>query len=138
MTITKKQLDELTYELNGAAIEVHKILGPGLLESVYHKCLEYELTTRNISFVSQLSVPVSYKSMEVSADLRCDLFIERVIVVELKAIEYTLPVHAAILMTYMKLLGSPKGIMYNFHCENLIKSGQKTFVNEIYRSLPAG
>jgi GxxExxY protein len=136
MQQTKKYLDELTFELNGAAIEVHKNLGPGLMESVYHRCLKYELMTRNISYASELVVPVQYKDMDMDADLRCDLFIEKAIVVELKAIEYVLPLHEAILMTYMKLLKSPKGIMYNFHCANLIKGGQKTFVNDLYRALP--
>lgn len=136
MKLTKKYLDELTFELNGAAIEVHKNLRPGLLESIYHRCLKYELMTRNISFASELVVPVEYKDMDMDADLRCDLFVEKALVVELKAIEHTLPVHEAVLMTYMKLLKAPKGIMYNFHSSILIKGGQKTFVNDLYRVLP--
>ena len=133
--ITKSYLTDLTYQINGAAIEVRKFLGPGLLESVYHKCLKKELNLRGISFKSELLVPIVFKDLEIETDLRCDLFIENCIVLELKAIEIILPIHHAQLMTYMKLLESPKGILYNFHSVNLYKDGQKTFVNEYFRFL---
>jgi GxxExxY protein len=133
--ITKSYLTDLTYQINGAAIEVHKFFGPGLLESVYHKCLKKELNLRGISFKSELLVPIVFKDLEIETDLRCDLFIENCIVLELKAIEIILPIHHAQLMTYMKLLESPKGILYNFHSVNLYKDGQKTFVNEYFRLL---
>ena len=133
--ITKSYLTDLTYQINGAAIEVHKFLGPGLLESVYHKCLKKELNLRGISFKSELLVPIVFKDLEIETDLRCDLFIENCIVLELKAIEIILPIHHAQLMTYMKLLESPKGILYNFHSVNLYRDGQKTFVNEYFRLL---
>ena len=133
--ITKSYLTDLTYQINGAAIEVHKFLGPGLLESVYHKCLKKELNLRGISFKSELLVPIIFKDLEIETDLRCDLFIENCIVLELKAIEIILPIHHAQLMTYMKLLEAPKGILYNFHSVNLYKDGQKTFVNEYFRIL---
>ena len=133
--ITKSYLTDLTYQINGAAIEVHKFLGPGLLESLYHKCLKKELNLRGISFKSELLVPIVFKDLEIETDLRCDLFIENCIVLELKAIEIILPIHHAQLMTYMKLLESPKGILYNFHSVNLYRDGQKTFVNEYFRVL---
>jgi GxxExxY protein len=133
--ITKSYLTDLTYQVNGAAIEVHKFLGPGLLESVYHKCLKKELNLRGISFKSELLVPIIFKDLEIETDLRCDLFIKNCIVLELKAIETILPIHQAQLMTYMKLLEAPKGILYNFHSVNLYKDGQKTFVNEYFRIL---
>ena len=133
--ITKSYLTDLSYQVNGAAIEVHKFLGPGLLESVYHKCLKKELNLRGISFKSELLVPIIFKDLEIETDLRCDLFIENCIVLELKAIETILPIHHAQLMTYMKLLEAPKGILYNFHSVNLYKDGQKTFVNEYFRIL---
>ncbi len=133
--ITKSYLTDLTYQINGAAIEVHKLIGPGLLESVYHKCLKKELDLRGISFKSELLVPIFFKDLEIETDLRCDLFIENCIVLELKAIETVLPIHHAQLMTYMKLLEAPKGILYNFHSVNLYKEGQKTFVNEFFRVL---
>lgn len=135
MSITKSYLTDLTYQINGAAIEVHKFLGPGLLESVYHKCLKKELTERGISFQSELLVPIQFKGVELETDFRCDLFIENCIVVELKAIETIAPIHHAQLLTYMKLLEIPKGILFNFHTVNLFKEGQKTFVNEYFKNL---
>ncbi|MCW8961133.1 MAG: GxxExxY protein [Ignavibacteriaceae bacterium] len=134
--MTKKYLNELTYQIIGSAIEVHKELGPGLLESVYHKCLKQELSIRNIKFLSEQVVSVNYKGLELDAELRCDLIIEDVIVVELKAVDAIAPVFEAQLLTYMKLLQKPKGILINFNCANIFKEGQKTFVNELFRKLP--
>jgi GxxExxY protein len=136
MIITKTILKELVYQVNGAAIEVHKALGPGLLESVYHKCMKKELEFSGISFQSELIVPVNYRGMDINTELRCDLFIENILAVELKAVEYVLPVHEAQLITYMKLLNVPKGLMINFNVNHIFKQGQKTFVNEMYRFLP--
>jgi GxxExxY protein len=133
--ITQKYLDELTYEVVGSAIEVHKFMGRGLLESVYHQCLIEELKHRKINFLTEMKVPVIYKGKSLDINFRCDLFIENCIVLELKAIEIILPIHHAQLMTYMKLLESPKGILYNFHSVNLYKDGQKTFVNEYFKKL---
>ena len=136
MEISKTYLTDLVYKVNGAAIEVHKALGPGLLESVYHKCLKKELTIRGISFQSELLVPVNYKDLEIDTELRCDLFVENILVVELKAIESILPIHEAQILTYMKLLTVPKGLMINFNTVNIFREGQKTYVNDLYRSLP--
>lgn len=133
--LTKSELKDLTYKINGAAIEVHKALGPGLLESVYHKCLKHELDLKGIKFFSELTIPVSYKGIEINTELRVDLFVENRIVVELKAVESILPIHEAQLLTYMKLTEAPLGIMYNFNCVNLYKEGQKTYVNEWYKLL---
>ena len=134
--MTKKYLNELTYQIIGSAIEVHKELGPGLLESVYHKCLKQELSIRNIKFLSEQIVPVNYKGLELDAELRCDLIVEDAIVVELKSVDAVAPVFEAQLLTYMKLLQKPKGILINFNCANIFKEGQKTFVNELFRDLP--
>ncbi len=134
--MTKKYLTNLTYQIIGAAIEVHKALGPGLLESVYHKCIKLELSLRGLDFLSELIVAVTYKGMDLDTELRCDLLIENSIVVELKAIDAIAPVHEAQLLTYMKLLQKPKGILINFNCSNLFNEGQKTFVNELFRDLP--
>ncbi len=136
MKITKSYLTDLVYRVNGAAIEVHKALGPGLLESVYHKCLKQELKLRNISFQSELRVPVQYKGLEIEAELRCDFFIENILPVEIKATDGINPVHEAQLMTYMKLLESPEGLLLNFNTTNIYKEGQRTYVNELYRNLP--
>ena len=134
--LTKFFLDELTYKIVGCAIEVHRQLGPGLLESIYHKCFTHELYLRNLKFVSQITTPINYKGVILDADLRLDVLIENFIIVELKAIEGILPVHEAQLLTYMKLMQKPKGILINFNCTNIFKEGQKTFVNDLYIALP--
>lgn len=134
--MTKKVIDQLTYEIIGAAIEVHKALGPGLLESVYHKCLIHELTLRGIGFVSEQYIELEYKGINVGADLRCDLFVEDLIVVELKAVKEVEPIHEAVLLTYIKLLEAPKGILINFNVTNIFKEGQKTYVNEYFYDYP--
>jgi GxxExxY protein len=133
--VTKKQLDELTYEIVGSAIEVHKELGPGLLESIYHKCLKKELLLRGVNFKSEFSVPLLYKNEPLETELRCDLLIENKIVVELKAVETMTPIFEAQLLTYMKLLKMPKGILINFNVKNIFHEGQKTFVNEYFKLL---
>jgi GxxExxY protein len=134
--LTKKYLDDLTYEIVGSAIEVHKAMGRGLLESVYHQCLKEELLHRKINFLTEMKVPVIYKGKTLEVDFRCDLFVERSIVVELKSVNETARIYEAQLLTYMKLLQCPKGILINFNCSNIFKEGQKTFVNEYFTDLP--
>ncbi|MEQ1763169.1 MAG: GxxExxY protein [Pyrinomonadaceae bacterium] len=134
--MTKKDLDKLNYEVLGAAIEVHKAIGPGLLESVYHECLKHELNLRGINFLTELVVPVTFKGVSVTTDLRCDLYVEGKLVVELKTVSDFAPIHQAQLLTYMKLLSAPKGLLINFNSVNIFKNGQKTLVNDLYRSLP--
>ena len=136
MSITQKYLDELTFKIIGCAIEVHKELGPGLLESVFEKCFIRELALQNIAYKTQLWVPIEYKGLQLDADLRLDVLVEDLILVELKAIDGLLPVHQAQVLTYMKLLKKPKGVLINFNCTNIFKEGQKTLVNEYYRALP--
>ena len=133
--ITQTYLDELTYDVIGAAIEVHKTLGSGLLESVYQKCLEEELKYRNINFQSEKTISVIYRDKEMNVDFRCDFFIENCLVVELKSVNEMSSIFEAQLLTYMKLLKSPKGILINFNCFNIFKEGQKTFVNEYFKLL---
>jgi GxxExxY protein len=133
--MTKTYLKDLIYQVNGCAIEVHKHLGPGLLESVYHCCLKKELTLRGFDFQTELTIPVNYKGLEVEAGLRCDLFLEKSLVVELKAVEKVLPIHEAQLLTYMKLLEAPIGLIINFNVTHIFKEGQKSYVNELYRYL---
>jgi len=134
--ITQTYLDELTYHVIEAAIEVHKTLGSGLLESVYQKCLEEELKYRNINFQSEKTISVIYRDKEMNVDFRCDFFIENCLVVELKSVNEMSSIFEAQLLTYMKLLKSPKGILINFNCFNIFKEGQKTFVNEYFKLLP--
>lgn len=133
--LTQKYLDELTYEVIGAAIEVHKTMGRGLLESVYHQCMKEELIHRKLNFSSELKVPVVYKSKELEIDLRCDLYIENCLVVELKAVNELHGTFEAQLLTYMKLLKAPKGILINFNCYSIFNEGQKTLVNEYFKAL---
>ena len=133
--MTKKYIDSISYNIIGAAIEVHKIMGKGLLESVYHQCLKEELNLRNINFVSEMKIPIIYKNKELESSFRSDLFIENCIVVELKATIEFHPIFEAKLLNYMNLLKSPKGILINFNCNNIFKEGQKTFVNEYYKNL---
>ena len=136
MGITKKYLNELTYKVIGCAIEVHKHLGPGLLESVYEKCFLKELNLRGISNKSQIRVPIEYKGLQLDTELRLDVLVENILCVELKAQECFLTIHDAILLSYMQMLQKPKGILISFHCVNIFKDGQKTFVNNLFSLLP--
>ncbi len=134
--VTKKYIDELTYEVIGCAIEVHKVIGRGLLESVYHTCMREELKHRGIKFDTEKPVPVVYKGKTISVDFRCDFLVEDVLVVELKAVNEMTNVFETQLLTYMKLLNAPKGILINFNAANIFYEGQKTFVNEYFTLLP--
>ena len=136
MRITKKYLDELTYIVIGCAIEVHKQLGPGLLESVYEKCFLRELNLREISSVGQICVPLNYKGLPLDTELRLDVSVEDILCVELKAQDGLLPIHDAVLLSYMQMLQKPKGILINFHCVNIFKEGQKSLVNNLFSLLP--
>jgi GxxExxY protein len=135
MKITKSFLKDLTYQFNAAAIEVHKTLGPGLLESIYHQSLIHELKLREINFESEHIIPVTYKGNILESNVRCDFLVEKCMVVEIKSIEEIAPVHEAQILTYMKLLKTPRGLLLNFNVRNLFHDGQKTFVNEYFTLL---
>ena len=109
-------------EVIGAAIEVHKTVGPGLLESVYQQCLFHELALRGIPVSIQTPVAVRYKELVLDEALRGDLVVDGCLVIELKAVETILPIHKAQLFTYMKLLDAPIGLLINFH-ECILKNG---------------
>lgn len=136
MIMTKKYLNELTYQVIGCAIEVHKHLGPGLLESVYEKCFLRELSLRNIAYQNQIWTPLEYKGILLDTELRLDVLVEDALCVELKAQQGLLPIHDAVLLSYMQMLQKPKGILINFHCVNIFKEGQKTLVNGLFALLP--
>ena len=119
MLTPKEYLKDLVYRVNGAAIEVHRALGPGLLENIYQQCLTNELSLRDIKFKSEFNSPINYKGIEINASLRCDFLIEDMLVVELKSVETVLPIHKAQLLTYMKLLRKPMGLMINFNCTHI-------------------
>lgn len=107
--------DTLSYEIIGAAIEVHRLKGPGLIESIYEKCLTREPDLRKISSVNQKAVLIEYKGYTFEEPLRFDLLVENCILLELKSVEQVLPVHKAQLLSYMKLLDIPIGLLINFH-----------------------
>ncbi len=136
MGITKDFVDGITYEIIGSAIEVHKEMGPGLIESVYEACMIKELRARGLLVESQQKVQVVYKGETLDALLRYDLLVERCVVVELKAVKAMHPVFDAKAISYARLLEVPKAVLINFTCTNIFKEGQKTFVNEYYRRLP--
>ncbi|HOP04056.1 MAG TPA: GxxExxY protein [Tenuifilaceae bacterium] len=136
--LTKKYLNDLTYEIIGAAIDVHKEVGPGLLESIYEKCMIHVLNEKGIKVSSQQKVPVKFRGIYLDCDLRLDLIVEDLIIVEIKAVESFLPVHEAQLFTYLKLLEKPKGILLNFNSANIFNEGQKTMVTELFSKLPKG
>jgi GxxExxY protein len=135
MDFSKKDLDKLTFQVIGAAIEVHKTLGPGLLEKVYQRCLAKELSSRGIKFKAENKVPFDYKGEMIEIDLKYDFFIEEILVVEIKSVKEITPLFEAQLLGYMKLLKSPKGILINFNVQNIFHEGQRTFVNEFFEEL---
>ena len=109
-------------EVIGACIEVHRELGPGLLESAYEQCLAHELGLRGLCFERQISVPVRYKGVALQCGYRVDFLVEGALVVELKAVERILAVHEAQVITYLRLLGVPTGLLVNFHSD-VLRSG---------------
>jgi GxxExxY protein len=135
MELTKKYINDLTYQINGAIIEVHKILGPGLLESIYHKCLIYELKLRNIPFLSEANITFGYKDLDLSTDLRCDLLVDGCVMLELKAVQEIIPYFKAKLISHMKLTKIPRGILVNFNVKNIMDEGYWPIKNDYYDEL---
>ncbi len=132
---TQSYLTDLTYKITGACIEVHKVLGSGLLESVYHKALEHEFTLRNINFKSEFPIEVIYKGKKLECNFRCDFLIEDIIVLEIKTVKNFEDIHKAQLLNYMNILEAPKGILINFNVTNIYHEGQETYVNKYYERL---
>jgi GxxExxY protein len=123
----------LTSKIIGAAIEVHKELGPGLLESAYEECLCHELGLQRIAFKRQLPVPVSYKGVRLDCGYRLDLLVEDSIVVELKACDGIAHIHRAQLLTYLKLMDKPLGLILNFQV-SVLRDGIARIANEYGKS----
>ena len=134
--LSKQYINDLSYEVLGAIIEVHKIIGPGLIEDAYHRCLIHEFNLRNLSFQTEMPVQVMYKGEAIGTNLRCDFLVEDALVVELKCVKEMHPVFEAQLLTYMKLLKKPKGLLVNFFVKNMFAEGQRSYVNDIFRELP--
>jgi len=122
--------NNLTSEIIGAAIEVHKQLGPGLLESVYEECLLFELRSRNFHVDHQIKLPLVYKGEKLNKHFVLDLLVEDRVVVEMKAVEAILPVHEVQLVTYLKLSGKKLGLLINFN-ESILKHGIRRRINGI-------
>jgi len=132
-TATQPKLiyETLTEQIIGAAIEVHKALGPGLLESVYEECLCHELHLRGLRFQRQVTVPVIYKGVALDCGYRLDLIVEDTVILELKSIDRVLPIHEAQLLTYLKLLDKPVGFIMNF---NVPKLGRGGIIRKVFDS----
>ena len=112
-------LNELSYKIIGCAYDVHKILGPGLLESTYEKCLCFELEKLDIKYERQKELPINYKGMTLDKGYRIDVLVEDKIVIELKSVDTLQPIHSAQLLTYLKLSKKPLGLLINFNVTNL-------------------
>ena len=125
-----REINMLSNQIIGACIEVHKILGPGLLESAYEECLCHELFLRNISFARQMIVPIEFKGLKLNNGFRLDILVENKVVIELKAVEDLEPIHSAQLYTYLKLTGLHLGLLANFNVA-LMKDGIRRVINDI-------
>jgi GxxExxY protein len=119
--------DPLTARIIGAAITVHKALGPGLLESAYHSCLKFELASEGLSVDSEVPVPLDYRGHRLDCGYRIDLLVERRVIVEVKAVERLQPIHEAQLLTYLRLAGKSIGLLLNFNSPYL-RDGIKRMV----------
>ncbi|WP_209388602.1 GxxExxY protein [Chryseobacterium sp. RR2-3-20] len=133
--MTKAEVTQLSYDIVGCAIKVHKELGPGLLESVYELCLAYELREKGYLVHQQVTTKINYGKIEIETPLKIDLLVNEIVVVEIKTVEKLLSVHQAQLMTYMKILKKPQGLLINFYTDNITKS-MIPLVNEYFSKLP--
>lgn len=117
---TREELNKITEKIIGAAVEVHRTLGPGLLESTYETCLVYELTQLGLKVESQVPLPVVYKQVKLDCGYRLDLLVDNEIVVELKSVETLLPIHTAQILSYLKLSRKTLGLLINFNVNKLV------------------
>jgi GxxExxY protein len=135
MIITQKYINDISYKIVGCAIEVHKELGPGLLESIYQACLIEELLNLKFKVNSQVPVVINYKGKKLDSTLRLDLLVNDFVIVELKAVEEMISLYTAQLLTYLKLTQKPKGLLINFNCENITRQ-LVPLVTEEFSKLP--
>ncbi len=126
--ITKGEIDELCSKIIGACIEVHKALGPGLLEKIYHQCLAREFALQGIQFQDEYAIGISYKGISLESELRADFLIENTVILEIKAVNLWNPIFEAQLITYLKLADIPIGLLVNFNVQKL-KEGVKRCFN---------
>ncbi|HXZ39462.1 MAG TPA: GxxExxY protein [Terriglobales bacterium] len=125
----KEKLDLIIRRIIGAAIEVHKAVGPGLLESAYQACLAFELRERNLKVDEQVPLPLLYKEVKLDCGYRIDLIVEDTVIAEIKAVEHLAPIHEAQLLSYLRLAHKRVGLLINFH-SRVLKEGLKRIVNE--------
>src|SRR5688572_26114582 len=119
---------DLTRDIIAASIDVHRALGPGLLESAFSRCLQHELSIRSMTFASQRRIPLVYKGVALDCAYRLDLLVEGLVVVEVKTLASILPIHQAQILTYLRLANLPVGLLINFHVDRLVK-GVKRVIN---------
>lgn len=136
MEISKKYINEIAYEIVGCAIEVHKELGPGLLESMYEECLVFELLNQRLNVVSQQQIIPLYKGNECKSRLRFDILVEDLILVENKSTNGFSPIDQAQLLSYMNIMKKPKGLLINYNVLNITKEGLIPLVNKYFEALP--
>ena len=132
--MTKNEVTNLSYKIVGLAIKVHKALGPGLLESIYEKCFKYELEKNGYDVKQQVIVNLEYDDLVFDSNLKVDLLVNDCIVIELKSVDRLLPIHEAQLLTYMKILKKPQGLLINFNTIN-ITSELIPLVNDFFKKL---
>lgn len=135
MMLTQKYINDISYKIIGCAIEVHRHLGPGLLESVYEVCFVEELVIAGLKVESQVYVPVNYKGKFIGGGFKLDLLVNDLIIIEEKAVEQMIPLYQAQLLTYLKLAGKPKGLLINFNCQNIMDQ-LDSLVTDEYAKLP--
>jgi GxxExxY protein len=119
--------DPLTEKVIGCAINVHRALGPGLLESAYRRCFSYELTTQGIAFKSEVAVPIVYRGTRIECGYRADIVVSEKLLLELKAVDVVLPIHHAQVITYLKLMRLRQGLLLNFNSKRLV-DGLESFL----------
>lgn len=129
------QRHPITSKVLAAAIEVHKALGPGMLERVYQTCLMHELIQRGMNVASEVPVPIVYKGVELDCGFRVDLFVAQTLIVEIKSIERLLPVHSAQVLTYLRLTGARQALLLNFNVTTL-REGIRSFLGERAKTSP--
>ncbi|WP_304517489.1 GxxExxY protein [Cecembia rubra] len=131
----KKMITQMSYDVLGCAINVHREVGPGLLESVYQKCLIHELKSKGFKVMQQVKAPLFYKDLRLEVELKADIIVNESVIIELKTVDCLLPVHEAQILTYMRLLKIPQGLLMNFYSDNLSKN-TIPLVNEYFKALP--
>jgi len=136
--LIETEFNPITHQILSAAIEVHRTLGPGLLESTYAPCLLYELHARNLRYVAQRAIPLVYKGIDLGDNYRVDLIVEDVVIVEVKSVAAVLPVHRAQTLTYMRLTNAPAGLVINFNVPKLMDGVSRLLLKDRFPAKPEG